>query len=358
MAAVTPQVIILIGFDYQGGGVDFASIARNRQKRLLAAIPQITVTLMDVGAGTKVVSAMTLGPSGIPVRTVTTATTHSRVTSANYSTGLGHHAKFDQDQGGRMSITDLYAAIQTIGADRATASSLIEVSVFSHGRMGGPILVNSDDHRTGSMDRDADDKDARIWKDFVPPNMSAAQLTAFQAAFAPTGVWWSWGCAFTYSYRQVTHRFINSPLYKRNPVGTLKDSDRMTFSFPQEMAQAIYEDDLTFFPQTKWASGRKVGKFKDLRFERTVKEIKEFFLRGVDDTYHRAVRRAAGISVRGALLGTYADYESNDRSIKLPLMEIPRNVRIFGTDFTRYLTMWTKVLGFTLDTEGHGYGVF
>jgi hypothetical protein len=124
------------------------------------------------------------------------------------------------------------------------------------------------------------------------------------------------------------------------------------------MAERIYKDDTTFFPQTKWASGRKRGKFKELSFDRTVKEIKEFFLRGVDDSYHRRVGRAAGISVRGALLGTYADYESNNRSIKLPLMEIPRSVRIYGTDFTRYLTMWKKVLGFSLDAEGHGYGVF
>ena len=33
------QVLILIGFDYQGGGVDFAAMARNRQTRLLAGQP-------------------------------------------------------------------------------------------------------------------------------------------------------------------------------------------------------------------------------------------------------------------------------------------------------------------------------
>lgn len=359
MAAVpaSTQAIIMIGFDYQGGGADFAGIARNRRTRLLAASPQMTVTFLDVAAGTTTVSAMTPNATGAPARTVTTTQTHTKVSSRNYSTGLGHHARFDKDQTGRMSITDLYTAIQAVGSAKPTAGTLVEVSVFAHGFFGGPILVNSDDQSTTTA-RDPNDKDARADKDFTAPSMTAAQLTSFRAAFASNAFWWTWGCAFTESYRQVTHRFINSPLYKKTPAGTLKDADKIKFIFPQAMADDIYDDDHTFFPQAKHTSGRKRGKYKDLTFERTVKEIKAFFLLGVADSYHRAVARAAGIAVRGAFLGTYSDYESNDRSIKLPLMAIPRSVRVYKTDFTRYLTMWTKDLGFALEPEGHGYGVF
>ncbi len=354
----TPQVLIMAGFDYQGGGVDFLGMAKNRQARLLARNAQLTVTIMDVRAGTKPVSQMKPNAAGTLVRQTTTTSPNTAVAAANYSTGLGHHARFDTDPAGRMSITDLYAAVEAIGANKATAASLTEVSVFSHGFFGGPILVNSDDNSGSATTRDANDKDARSSKDFKPPNMTAAQLAAFKGAFAADAFWWNWGCTFTSSYRQVTHRFIHSPLHRRTPPGRLKDTDKVTFSFPQDMAQDIYGDDTTFFPQTKNAGGPNVGKFKDLTFERTVKEIREFFKRGVADTYHAAVGKAANIKARGAFLGTYADYESNDRRIRLPLMEIPRSVPIFGTDFSGYIRMWTVDFGFSQDPEGHGYGVF
>ncbi len=347
----------MAGFDYQGGRVDFLGMARNRQARLLARSSQLTVTIMDVGSGTKTVSAMTPNAAGTLVRQVTSRSNHSPVTAANYSAGLSHSTRFDQNQAGRMSITDLYAAVQAIGSNKATAGSLTEVSIFSHGHFDGAILVDSDDGSTSTA-RDPNDKDARVEKDFKSPNATAAQLTAFKAAFAPNAFWWNWGCTFTESYRQVTHRFINSPLYLRTPAGSLKDTDKVTFSFPQKMAHVIYKHDTTFFPQRKHVGGKNAGEFKDLTFERTVKDVREFFLRGVRDSYHAAVGKAANIKVRGAFLGTYADYESNDKRIRLPLMEIPRSVPIFKNDFSRYLNMWTRDFGFSKDPEGHGYGVF
>src|SRR2546429_6317231 len=108
---MTPQAIILVGFDYQGGGIDFAGLGRNRKTRLIAANPDIKVTIMDVGAGTTSVSRVTASPTGKPVRADTRATTHSPVSAANYSTGLRHHTRFDTDPAGRMSITDLYTAV-------------------------------------------------------------------------------------------------------------------------------------------------------------------------------------------------------------------------------------------------------
>ena len=347
----------MAGFDYQGGGVDFAAMARNRQARLLAANAHLTVTVMDVGAGTVTVSAMTPGSTGKSARTLTRSQPSSPVTAANYSAGLRHETRFDKNQSDRMSITDLYAAVKAIGDSKETAGSLVEVSVLSHGFIGGPILVDSDDGSTGTA-RDPDDKDARAGKDFKWPNMNAAELAAFKAAFAPNAFWWSWGCTFSEAYRQVTSRFINSPLYRRTPAGTLKDTDKVAFEFPQDMAEDIYGVDVLFFPQAKRVGRKSAGKFKDLSFERTVIDIKDFLRRGIRRTYHVAVGKAGGVQARGAFLGTYADYELDDPSIKLPLMQIPRSTKIYGTDFTRYLRMWVKDLGFSEDPEGHGYGVF
>jgi hypothetical protein len=353
-----PQAIILAGFDYQGGGADFAGIARNRQARLIAKHPTMKVTLMDVGAGTTAISAVAPDATGKSVRSVTKTATHDPVTAANYSGGLGHHTRFDTDQAGRMSITDLYAAVETVGADDDAKGTLMEVSIFSHAFWQGALLVDSNDTRPTHPERDPNDKDSRVGKDFNPPNMTTAQGVHFRDAFATDGLWWNWGCTFTESYRQVTHRFINSPSYAKSGPGKLKVTDKIKFEFPADMAQNIYGDDTTFFPQTTRidSSGRTV--FSELAFERTVKDIKDFFLRGVHDSYHGALARATGVSVRGTFLGTYSDYEENDRSVKLPLMIVPRNVTIYGTDFTRYINMWIKDLGFAADPENHGYGVY
>jgi hypothetical protein len=351
------RVILLAGFDYQGGRVDFVGMARNRQARLLARNSQLVVTIMDVGSGVTTISALTPDAAGNLARRVTSSKTNDPVTAANYSHGLRHETRFDQNQGAQMSITDLYAAVQAIGGNKDTAGTLVEVSVFSHGYIEGPILVDSDDYST-TASRDRNDKDGRVDKDFTSANMNATQLAAFRAAFAADAIWWNWGCTFANEYRQTTHRLIHSPLYLRTPPGTLKDTEKIKFDFPQDMADKFYAKDSLFFPQTKRAGGKNAGQFKDLVFERTVKEVKEFFKRGVRKTYHFAVAQAAGIPVRGAFLGTYADYESNDKSIKLPLMEIPRNVRIFGNDFSGYLRMWVKDLGFAMDPENHGYGIY
>lgn len=357
MAAPDPQAIIMAGFDYQGGGISFAQYAGNRQARLIAANPRLMVTLMDVATGTTSVSQMTLDAKNKPVRTVADTATHKAVTAANYSKGLGEHATFDTDAAGRMSITDLYAAVEAIGNAKSTIRSLTEVSVFSHGYWQGPILVNSRDHSaTGA--RDPDDKDARLYKDFTSPSMGIGKAAAFKAAFTEDGLWWTWGCTFTEPYRQVTDRFIKSPRYRSTPQGKLKDTDKIKFEFPQAMADAIYRSDTVFFPQDTKPGPKGTTIMKVLKFERTVGDIKAFFRRGVSECYHTAVAKAGGVQARGAFLGTYADYESNDTSIKLPLMEIPRSMDIFKDDFTRYLTMWTKVLGFAADPEGHGYGIY
>lgn len=350
--ATPQQAIIMAGFDYQGGGIDFLDIARTRQKRLLTKNPNLTTTIMDVGSG------MTIERRVVPGKakpTILSTSTHRPVTAKNYSKGLGEHTRFDRNRAGCMSITDLYSAVKAIGQNKAMMGGLIEVSVFSHAFVDGPILVNSNDGMKAQAARDADDKDARANKDFTAPNMGIGDIAAFRAAFAPGAIWWDWGCQFPSSFRQVTDRVVHSPIYLRTPRGKMKDTDKIKFTFPRAMADEFFDRDPIFFPQAKDASGKH---FKTLSFERTFKEIREFFLRGVHNSYHGRVGKAGQLTVLGGFLGTYADYEKNDWRIRDPLMEIPRKIPPFKDNFSPYITMWTRDLGFAQDPEGHGYGVF
>ena len=47
-SSMPKQALIMAGFDYQGSRADFVVLARNRQARLLAASPQLTVTIKYV----------------------------------------------------------------------------------------------------------------------------------------------------------------------------------------------------------------------------------------------------------------------------------------------------------------------
>lgn len=351
------RAIIMAGFDYTGAGVDFALLARNRRARLIKARPDITVTILDVTAGTATVSAVERDSQGKPVRIATSRQSHRAVTAANYSSGLGEGARFDTHPEGRMSIVDLYAAVRAVGAGKATKGTLLEVSIFSHAFWEGPILVNSDDRR-GNGRRDPSDKDGRVGKDFKRENMSAAHLAEFRAAFASRGTWWNWGCLAAGAYLQVVHQFINSPAYRKAPAGQLKDTDRVRFSFSQAWAEEHYGDDDLFFPQATRAMTRGQAVFKHLDFERTVKQVKDMLRRGVRACYHSAVANASGVPVCGALLGTYASFEDRDPRIKLPLMLVPRSKRFWNDDFTRHVAMWVKHMSFAEDPERHGYGVY
>jgi hypothetical protein len=248
-APPTPQAIIMVAFDYQGSGAPFADCGMNRQAMLIARTPGITVTTLDVGAGTVTVSEVTTD-RGKSTRSVTTNRTHDAVTKANYSKGLSHATRMDLRIPGHMSITDLYEEVKDIGADPETAGGLVEVSIFSHSFVDGPLLVDTNDSSPSSPGRDPKDLDARKDKDFKVPNMTSAQRAAFRAAFAPGAIWWTWGCDITSSYRQVTNRFIRSPLYLGTPPGRLNDTDRVKLSFSQDEANGFYWSDIAFFPQT------------------------------------------------------------------------------------------------------------
>jgi hypothetical protein len=268
---------------------------------------------------------------------------------ANYRAGPGRPHVFNNDQAGRMSITDVYEHVRKLG--KAEPGSLAELSFLSHGWVGGPILVNSDESAAFRIraDRDPNDKYARMSKDFGAPTMDATALADFRAAFAADGLVWVWGCAFANSPRQVLHRVLSSAKYRRTKLGGLVDTDSFTFTFSRTEAEKFFSVDTTFFPP-RGANGAF-----PLSFDRTLAQIKAFLRGRLAQTYCRAIASAAGARCFGALPGTYADYE---RGTALPVMVVPTKRPPYADDFRRSIRFYTTYLGVVLDPEQRSYGRF
>jgi hypothetical protein len=352
-------VVLVAGYDYERGGVDFEAIALNRmrllirrhqaaQRRAHASLSRLIETaprfvLFDVKTGL-VRQSVAAKPKG--TRAWSEVARFQPVTSANYS---GGGLRFDTDHAGRLSITDVYEQVQTLGT--TDPRSLGELSFLSHGYVGGPILVNSWDNSASETDRDPNDKDARALKDFVGPTIDDKKRAAFQAAFASDGHAWMWGCAFYNGSRQVLHRVLSSGKYRTTRLGGVADDDVFEFRFARDDAVRFlrfFRDDRDheFFPAVGTEAEFPVT------FRRTFEEVKTYLSRHLD-TYCQRLAVAAQVPCFGALTGTYADYE---KEVALPVMVVPTRKPPYSDDFTRYVQFYTTYLGVTLDPEGRHYG--
>jgi hypothetical protein len=252
-----------------------------------------------------------------------------------------------------MSITDAYAKIIDIGS--TDPGSLVEFSVFSHGWMGGPILVDSDDDRSlevtipvlggapitrtvdlrGTTARDPDDKDSRAALDFVAPTMDAAALKKFKAAFAADGFAWLWGCAFPHVVHHTLWAMERAKAYKSSGLG-----DEVVLDMP-----AVETGDVDFLEQVL---APKLGKFPS-RSSVSVKfkYLKWAFCVANQSCYAFALATAAGVDVRAAALGTYADYDTGG----------DRLMNVVGS-FSAHFAFYKNYLGLTFDPEGRRYAVY
>ncbi len=352
-------VVLVAGFDYEQKGVDFEQIALNRmrllirrnvaaQKKAKTPLAQVIETaprfvLFDFKSGL-VRRSVAAKPSG--TRTWVEIAKFDPVTTANYTVFPSGRHVFDKDQAGRMSITDVYDHVREIG--RTEPGSLGELSFLSHGWIGGPILVNSDDTLgSGTDQRDPNDKDTRVEKDFIAPTMDATALAEFRAAFATDGFIWAWGCVFASSPRQVLHRLLSSTKYRATKLGDLVDTDKFKFDFPRDQADKFFDVDPVFFP-TRGADGNF-----PLTFERTFSQIKDFFRGRISETYCQNAAVAAQVACFGGLPGTYSDYE---KRVELPVMVVPTKKPPYSDDFTRSIRFYTTYLGMPLDPERRNYG--
>ena len=354
-------IVLVAGFDYERSGVDFEKIALSRmkllirrnvaaQKRAKTPLERVIETaprfvLFDFKSGV-VRRSVATKPKGM--RAWTEIARFQPVSAANYSARADGRRVFDTDQAGRMSVTDVYKHVQEIG--KTEPGSLSELSFLSHGWVGGPVLVNSDDGLGhGTSDRDPNDKDPRMDKDFVEPSMDAAALANFRAAFDSGAFVWVWGCAFANSPHKVMHRVLSSAKYRATARGKLVDTDVFKLTFPREHAEKFFHVDTAFFPP-RGANGEF-----PLTLERTFEQIKNFFFGRLNETYCNRVALASQVPCFGALPGTYSDYE---KGTEIRVMVVPTRRPPYSDNFTGPIRFYTTYLGVVLDPEGRNYGRF
>jgi hypothetical protein len=353
------QYVLVAGVDYEFKGVDFRRLSDNRRQRIVAANAARTnlrFTTIDFRAGEVVVTDVTY-PAGKKVETSSrpqtfTAVTRSSYTSVTYADGSTHN-RFKPGQFGTASILDVYRIVREIGTN--DPGTLVELDIFSHGWMGGPILVNSDDDRTaivpvpsvapasstvvltatGTM-RDPDDMDPRPQYDFLAPTMDAAALMLFRAAFAVGGVVWLWGCSFPTVVHHLLTAIERSSGYKSTGLG---DDDVLTLTNltaeDVDYLEVFVKPLLGPFPAPR---SRVTTKFKYLRYFACVANRSSFAAQVAD---------AANVPTLAAPLGTYAEYDSG----RLPLMNV-------FSGFTAHFRFYRNYLGMTFDPEGRRYGIY
>jgi hypothetical protein len=350
------QFVLVAGVDYEFTGVDFRQLADNRRRLLErgnTARADLRFVTMDVRAGEVEVRDVTF-PGGKRTETVTSTKPFTPVTRASYQT-TGGHTRFKPGQWSVMGITDAYRRVQDIGG--ADPGTLAELSVFSHGWMGGPILVDSDDDRTTEITipslsgtpititvpllgtiRDPDDKDARAHLDFRPPTMDATQLDLFQKAFDSNGRAWLWGCSFPRAIHHTLWAMEQAKGYSGVGLG-----DDVVLSMP-----AVVDEDVAFLNRfLGGVSGFTPFTPRSSSVSLAFKFLKHAFCRANRACYAAVLADAGHVPVHAAPLGTYADYDTGGDH----LMNV-------YSGFTAHFTFYKNYLGFSFDPEGRRYAVY
>lgn len=347
------QFILVAGVDYEFKGVNFRVFCDNRLKRIVAANKakdELKFQIFDFPKG-EILTVEITYPGGKQTKKETKLSPFKSISAANYDStvsGGETHYRFKDGQRDVMSIVDIYEAVRRIGV--SAPNTLAELSIFSHGWMGGPILVNSFDDNTMTINmpmvgtltfslpagmRDPDDKDARI-KDFRFPTMDAAELGNFQKAFESNGFVWIWGCAFPRLVHEILHKIEHHPTYKSSGLGDNELFQIKNFNAAQaDLLESLIKSDIGGpFPDKK----NIVIKFKFL---------KHFFCKITQASYLHHMAVNSKVKTFGAVMGTYSEYDSG----ALPLMSV-------HAGFGKHFTFYKNYLGFDYDPEGRKYGAY
>ena len=352
------QFLLVAGVDYEFKGVNFRTLADNRRRfleRRNTAKADVRFVTMDVRAGQVEIREVTF-PGGKRNETVSSTTPFATVGPASYQTLPDGSTRFKPGQWNAMGITDVYQRVQDIGA--SIPGSLAELSIFSHGWMGGPILVDSDDDRTMEVTlpamppltsspttvslavqgfaRDPDDKDGRPGLDFRPPTMDPSMLDLFRKAFDGSGIAWLWGCSFPRTIHHTLWAMEQAKGYSASGLG-----DDAVLQMP-----AVVDDDIAFLnrflvgalpPFPPHSSSISIA----------FKHLKLAMCRASQSCYATALANAANVNVHAAPVGTYAEYDTSGDM----LMNVFRN-------FTAHFTFYKNYLGFSFDPENRRYAVY
>lgn len=344
-------ILIVAGYDYANGGVNFSYIADKRRLYLLqqnpswANDPDVVFVRFDVKAG-KI------------ERNTSNGTTRSWSPDSGSFTAISRSAHYQSEHfisadTNVLSITDAYRYVSSLGATEP--GTVREFSVMGHGWYGGPVLVNSFERSEFAVggsrypERDPRDKDGRT-KDFTRENMSDTDWNNFQNAFASDGYCWVWGCVFTRAYYNTLYKIMQTPSFKSKAFGTHQDTDSFTITVNDSFVTSYYDADRNFFPRDN----------NERTFTRTLLELKNFLKRGMRRAYPGKLAGDTGIECRAAFLGTYSDYERAypGHNITHAIMIVPRHVGVYGTDFTKTINFFKTYLNMPEDPESRGYGVY
>lgn len=266
---------------------------------------------------------------------------------------VDEHA-FKDGRANVMSITDVYDAIVELGEE--SPNTLEEFSVFSHGYLEGPILVNSYDDRrvrvperfelspsdaefrnSQGSERDPDNKDCRSQLDFIAPTMPANRLKRFQSAFSSRGRIWVWGCNFDIKANMLLS------VVQRNIAGRLdlKDDKILTFkNLNKEQISAFVE----------FENSLKIDRyrlFKTRSCSVPFGNIRRAMWNKITASYVYHAAQAARVPAIGAIYGTYASFDQGN----------PRLMSI-SADTVRNVSFYRNYFDMSTDPEGRNYGVF
>jgi hypothetical protein len=355
---------MVAGFDYERKGFDFPIYARNRIDRTIKKFhgESLRFTLFDIGGAT-VTKTEIDGKTGKRTEApVNLGKVFTAVTAANYSVfAKGVENEFDQNTAGVMSVTDVYGFIEGIGKGK-DAGSVAEFHFFAHSWPRGPILVNytkllengtpDAKYNVNSTPRDADDKDARF-KDFGI--MGSDQLTSLKKAFVAGAVIWVWGCNWSTPLNLIFSVLFKNRKMVKMPLNRLTPENSFDLEFNEDLTVSngtrIFEWVMKNLPGGK-VSGKKSRTYKVTIY---IYELINLLQQELKYDYLTNASNKLGTIGYGALPGTFADLEKN---VPLPLLLVPTNYIVYNNNFSKTISFYQLLLGFTLDPENRGYAKF
>ena len=282
-----------------------------------------------------------------------------------------------------ISIVDIYRAVR-----KAPRGSMLDVSIYSHGFIDGPVLENTGDSQltatTGEPIRTDSDLDGRMRSDFTPhmgeQDVTANKdaLTEFRGGFAGNATLRVFGChvqdivdgtAFGESARSLLRSTVFEVIRaayivqlkkntaagkelrkKKKPAAVTLD---MGYEFALEDEKNNTSDNLTNFTKAQLKVlhyGLDPLFFPDkdtgaLTFEKPFTEVIKFIARQTKLGYvFKAAEALPDVTCLGAVPGSGGDYESSGNR----LMFVPKD------DWGMILLFFMNFMGITMDERNYG----
>lgn len=348
--------IFVAGYDYsnRNSPTSFLKISRSRAAQIISQSKGrvIGIVYFDFGGGMASLEVTTQshksnGPLIKPLGAFEAADAkHYR---PFYLNGDPHYNAFNGSFPEVLSIQDVYDFIKSC-AKRFGPNKLMSLNILSHAYYDGPILLNSydglrvkivDGKRTASWpsnlsrsgQRDPQDKDARMLKDFRPPNFSIEEKAAAKRSLNEDFYSWIWGCNYSEDAQIIFDKMNQLP--NKFQLTGIHDEKEFTFFFGRALASRLYSESGTgnFFPQD----------IKQLSFKRSLIQIKKYHLGMTRATYANELASFLDKPVYAALPGTEA-------SVSKSPMQIRRTARSLAL-----MRFYRNYLKAQFDKEGLGY---